>query len=74
MRVYIGFDDTDILGSDIGTGKLARRFEKLLPADCRVWGVVRQQLLVDPAIPYTSHNSSACVVIDYPTRRWRTFC
>ncbi len=65
MRVYIGFDDTDILGSEVGTGKLARRFEKLIPPECKVWGVVRQQLLVDPAIPYTSHNSSACVVIDF---------
>ena len=64
MRVYIGFDDTDILGSDIGTGKLARRYEQLIPASCNVWGVVRQQLLVDPAIPYTSHNSSACVIVD----------
>ncbi len=29
-----------------------------------MWGVVRQQLLVDDAIPYTSHNSSACLVIE----------
>ena len=29
-----------------------------------MWGVVRQQLLVDPAIPYTSHNSSACAVVE----------
>ena len=50
MRVYIGFDDTDVLNSDFGTGKLARRFEKLIPGECRVWGVVRQQLLADPAI------------------------
>ena len=68
MRVYIGFDDTDVLNSDIGTGKLARRYGKLIPGECRVWGVVRQQLLVDPAIPYTSHNSSACVVVDCPDR------
>ena len=64
MRVYIGFDDTDNLDSEFGTGKLARRYEALIPADCRVWGVVRQQLLVDPGIPYTSHNSSACVIVD----------
>jgi hypothetical protein len=64
MRVYIGFDDTDVLGSDVGTGKLARRYESLVPENCRVWGVVRQQLLVDPAIPYTSHNSSACVIVN----------
>ncbi|MEN6330938.1 MAG: hypothetical protein ABFD57_03000 [Smithella sp.] len=70
MRVYIGFDDTDILNSDFGTGKLARRYERLIPEECRVWGVIRQQLLVDPAIPYTSHNSSACVVVDCPDRSY----
>jgi len=66
MRVYVGFDDTDVLGSAIGTGKLARRYEQIIPAACTVWGIVRQQLLVDPAIPYTSHNSSACVIVDCP--------
>ena len=65
MRAYIGFDDTDILGAEVGTGKLVRRFEAMLPAGCRLWGVVRQQLLVDPRIPYTSHNSSACAVVDF---------
>lgn len=64
MRVYIGFDDTDNADSDFGTGKVARRFENRIPGNGRVWGVVRQQLLVDPRIPYTSHNSSACVVVD----------
>jgi hypothetical protein len=64
MRIYVGFDDTDTLDADRGTGKLARWFEKALPQGCRLWGVVRQQLLVDPAIPYTSHNSSACAVVD----------
>ena len=48
----------------VGTGKLARWFEKALPEGCRLWGVVRQQLLVDPGIPYTSHNSSACAVVE----------
>ncbi|MDD5167240.1 MAG: hypothetical protein PHN75_00345 [Syntrophales bacterium] len=66
MRAYIGFDDTDVLDSDFGTGKLARWYEQLIPPGCSVWGVVRQQLLVDPAIPYTSHNSSACVIVDFP--------
>ncbi len=66
MRIYIGYDDTDVLDSEFGTGKVARRLESGLPAGCRVWGVVRQQLLVDPRIPYTSHNSSACVVIEAP--------
>ena len=66
MRVYIGFDDTDVKDADRGTGKLARWFERELPEECHVWGVVRQQLLVDEAIPYTSHNSSACVVVECP--------
>jgi hypothetical protein len=64
MRVYIGFDDTDHIDADRGTGKLARWFDRELPQGCRMWGVVRQQLLVHPEIPYTSHNSSACVVVD----------
>lgn len=66
MRVYIGFDDTDVVNSDFGTGKVARRYGKAVPEGCKIWGVVRQQLLVDPAIPYTSHNSAACAVVDCP--------
>lgn len=66
MRVYIGFDDTDHIDADRGTGKLARWFKNELPAECSIWGVVRQQLLVHDSIPYTSHNSSACAVVDAP--------
>ena len=47
ITVYLGFDDTDNLKSDMGTGKLARYFQRGLPDDCQLWGVVRQQLLVD---------------------------
>lgn len=64
--IYVGFDDTDTIDADRGTGKLARWFEKALPDGCRLRGVVRQQLLVDPAIPYTSHNSSACALVECP--------
>lgn len=64
MCVFIGFDDTDTLEASRGTGKLARFFEHRLPKGCRMWGVVRQQLLIHEEIPYTSHNSSACVVVD----------
>lgn len=64
MRIYIGFDDTDTVDSNRGTGKLARWFENELPESYRLWGVIRQQLLLDPSIPYTTHNSSACVVIE----------
>ena len=66
MRIYLGFDDTDTVDADRGTGKLARWFENQMPDDCRMSGVLRQQLLVHENIPYTSHNSAACVVIDAP--------
>lgn len=64
MQAYIGFDDTDTITADRGTGKLARWFLDKLPSGCRAWGVIRHQLLVHADIPYTSHNSSACVVVD----------
>ena len=64
MRVYIGFDDTDTVGAERGTGKVARWFEDKLPEGCHLWGVVRQQLLRHDSIPYTSHNSAACIVVD----------
>ncbi|OIP95908.1 MAG: hypothetical protein AUK55_06050 [Syntrophobacteraceae bacterium CG2_30_61_12] len=64
IRAYVGFDDTDCLDSDHGTGKLARWFKREVPEGCSIWGVVRQQLLVHEKIPYTSHNSSACVVVE----------
>lgn len=64
MRVYIGFDDTDVAGSDRGTGKFARWFSQKLPEGMQLYGVVRQQLPVLEGIPYTSHNSSACLIVD----------
>jgi hypothetical protein len=66
IRAYVGFDDTDLLDSDRGTGKLARWFHRELLEGCSIWGVVRQQLLVHENIPYTSHNSSACVIVEMP--------
>jgi hypothetical protein len=63
MKIYVGFDDTDHIGADRGTGKLARWFEDALPEGCRMEGVLRQQLLIHHRIPYTSHNSAACVVL-----------
>lgn len=71
MRFYIGFDDTDILGADRGTGKLVRWFGDRLPSGCTLFGVVRHQLLVDPRIPYTSHNSSACAIVDASSADFR---
>jgi hypothetical protein len=64
MRFYLAFDDTDNLDAPYGTGKLARWFEDCLPESCRLWAVVRQQLFVHDDVPYTSHNSGACLVVD----------
>jgi hypothetical protein len=66
MHIYVGIDDTDTLDADRGTGKLARWLEKALPDGCCMRGVVRQQLLVHEEVPYTSHNSAACVIVDAP--------
>ncbi|MGA7146220.1 MAG: hypothetical protein WBY47_17100 [Desulfobacterales bacterium] len=65
MKVYFGFDDTDTLDSLYGTGKLVRWFQNDLPKGCECRGVIRQQLYVCDEIPYTSHNSSACMIAEF---------
>jgi len=66
MKVYFGFDDTDTHDSFYGTGKLVRWFQGAMPEGCECLGVVRQQLLVCDEIPYTSHNSAACLIAEMP--------
>lgn len=63
MRYYVGLDDTDNHTSR-GTGQLARRIAAELAADFLLLGVTRHQLFVDPRVPYTSHNSSACLLLE----------
>jgi hypothetical protein len=66
-RWLIGLDDTDNLESR-GTGHLARRMAEMLTQSgvaIEVKGITRHQLLVDARIPYTSHNSSACIVAEF---------
>ena len=58
--IYIGLDDTDNKSSR-GTGRLARTIAASLAERYQVRGVTRHQLLVDPRVPYTSHNSSATI-------------
>ena len=64
-RLLVGVDDTDNLESK-GTGNLAQRLVEVLREAGlgSASGVTRHQLLVDPRIPYTSHNSSACIAWD----------
>lgn len=70
MRFLIGIDDTDNLESR-GTGHLARELGKTLQEQqaVRLEEITRHQLLVSPLIPYTSHNSSACLVVDADPRQ-----
>lgn len=65
MRCLIGIDDTDNPDSR-GTGYRARRLGALLTEAGvgRLRRVSRHQLLVHPDIPYTSHNSAACLDVD----------
>lgn len=60
----LALDDTDSLDSP-GTGFRARELALHLAQRglARPVAITRHQLLVDPAIPYTSHNSSACIVL-----------
>jgi len=65
MKILIGIDDTDNLESR-GTGFLARELGRLLQENGlgNLMGITRHQLLFDRRIPYTSHNSSACLEIE----------
>lgn len=62
VDLLIGIDDTDNLWSP-GTGRRARELLRELAAAGlgSPAGATRHQLLVDDRIPYTSHNSSACL-------------
>lgn len=62
--VLIGLDDTDNATSR-GTGYLARQLSAACEATgMRPLGVTRHQFPLDPRIPYTSHNSGACVAVE----------
>lgn len=65
MRILIGIDDTDNKESR-GTGFHARGLASLLmnSGTVTVIGVTRHQHYRHPDIPYTSQNSSACIVAD----------
>ena len=60
--IYIGIDDTDILGTR-GTGRLARGIAETLGSEHRLLGVVRHQLLQDPQIGRASCRERVCYVV-----------
>jgi hypothetical protein len=58
--IYIGIDDTDIIGSP-GTNQLARAIVRRLGPIAHGAIVCRHQLFFDPRVPYTSQNGSASI-------------
>ncbi len=70
MRILLGIDDTDNLESR-GTGYRARQLANLIEKENlgELKGITRHQLFFDRRIPFTSHNSSACLELtcsDWP--------
>ncbi len=66
MQTFVCIDDTDSL-EEKSTGKLAQamieRIEEKGMGKCSF--ITRHQLYFHPAIPYTSHNSTMCFVMEH---------
>lgn len=58
--IYIGIDDTDVIGSP-GTNRLARVIVQRLGRAGEDAIICRHQLFFDPRVPYTSGNGSASI-------------
>ena len=59
MRIFLGLDDTDILGRP-GTNQIAMALAiKLKEIKIETTIILRHQLWYDPRVPYTSKNGSA---------------
>ena len=67
--IYIGIDDTDIIGTP-GTIQLARRLARVLPLGFEFVVALRHQLFFDRRVPYTSKNGCATLLVrSKPGRR-----
>lgn len=62
--IYVGIDDTDIVGSP-GTNQLARKIVRRLGGVARGAIVCRHQLFFDPRVPFTSGNGSASIQLPH---------
>ncbi len=66
MQTFVCIDDTDNI-KEKSTGKLAQaiieRIEEKGIGECSF--ITRHQLYFHPAIPYTSHNSAMCFVVEH---------
>lgn len=63
---FLSFDDTDNLEAP-GTGHILQAFLDALPWESSF--ISRHQLFVSPDVPYTSHNSAMCAVIQGETEQ-----
>ena len=61
FKFLLCIDDTDELGGEISTGLLAEEIAAFIGSFAPVSFVTRHQLLLDPRINYTSHNSCMCL-------------
>jgi len=62
--IYVGIDDTDIVGSP-GTNQLARAIVRRLGRVATGAIACRHQLFFDPRVPYTSGNGSASIQLPH---------
>ena len=60
FKFLLCIDDTDELGGEISTGLLAEEIAAFAGSFAPVSFVMRHQLLLEPRINYTSHNSCMC--------------
>lgn len=79
MRLFICIDDTDNIEKGRGTGRLAQEIKEHIEE--MFWGsvsrITRHQLFLHEDIPYTSHNSSMCFIVDtveYSYERIKDYC
>lgn len=65
MKLYVSIDDTDNKES-FGTGRMARMLAESLEGQGFISraSITRHQFLIHSEIPYTSHNSCACIEAD----------
>ncbi|MFC2427609.1 MAG: hypothetical protein ACFNTA_01350 [Campylobacter sp.] len=61
FKFLLCIDDTDELGGEISTGLLAEEIAASIGSFAPVSFVTCHQLLLDPRINYTSHNSCMCL-------------
>jgi len=68
--IYVGIDDTDVIGSP-GTNQLARAIVTRLGEAAAGAVVCRHQLFFDPRVPYTSQKGSASIQLPHGDRMAR---